>query len=133
MIFGGGRSSRDDRDGANPLVMLVGIIVAPLAASLIQMWISRTREFSADAGGARISGHPLALASALRKLETGVERIPMDAQPATAHMFIANPFSGRQMMSLFSTHPPMGERIARLEAMAREVTPQGDVTFRRFL
>jgi heat shock protein HtpX len=135
MIFGGyGRS--DDREGANPIVMLVSIIVAPLAAMIIQMWISRTREYMADAGGAEMCGNPLALANALRKLESGAHQIPMDANPATSHMFIVNPLSGQQVMSLFSTHPPMGERIARLEAMARSPRsgePQGDVTFRRYL
>ena len=137
MFFGGGRS-RDDRDGgANPLVVLASIIIAPLAAMVIQMWISRTREYAADAGGAQMSGNPLGLANALRKLESGASRIPMDANPATSHMFIVNPFTGRQMMNLFSTHPPMEERIARLEAMARqtpsEIPQGGDVTFRRFL
>jgi len=113
-IFGGGR---DDRDGGNPIAFLVGIIVAPIAALLIQMAISRSREYGADAGGAEISGKPAALASALEKLERGSEAIPMDANPATAHMFIVNPFSAAGVMNLFSTHPPIPERIARLREM----------------
>ena len=136
MIFGG-MSRDDDREGVNPIVLIVSMIVAPLAATIIQMWISRTREYLADAGGAQMCGDPLSLANALRKLEAGAERIPMDANPATSHMFIVNPLTGRQVMNLFSTHPPMEERIARLEAMAgemrRNAEPQGDVTFRRYL
>lgn len=113
MIFGGGR---DDRDGGG-IGGLVMIIIAPIAAMLIQMAISRSREYQADQSGAQLSGNPRALASALRKLQQGSEQIPMNAQPATAHMFIVNPLSGRSLMSLFSTHPPMEERIARLERM----------------
>jgi heat shock protein HtpX len=116
MIFGGGRS--DDREGGNPIAGLVMIIVAPIAALLIQMAISRSREFEADRGGAEIAGDPMSLANALRKLEAKKEEIPMEASPATAHMFIVNPLSGGGLKSLFSTHPPMEERIARLEAMA---------------
>ncbi len=117
MIFGGGGRS-NDRDGGSPLGGLVMIIVAPIAALLIQMAISRSREFAADEGGAKISGDPLALASALKKLEAKTETISMDASPATAHMFIVNPLRPGGLMSLFSTHPPMEERIGRLEAMA---------------
>jgi heat shock protein HtpX len=116
MIFGGGRSSSDE-EGNNPLGGLLMIIVAPIAAMLIQMAISRSREFLADEGGAQIAGNPLSLANALRKLERKAEEIPMDASPATAHMFIVSPLSGRGLMTLFSTHPPMEERIARLEGM----------------
>ena len=94
------------------------IILAPIAAMLIQMAISRSREYEADSTGARICGNPLALASALKKLEVGAQRIPMDANPATAHMFTVNPLRGGGLMSLFSTHPPMEKRIARLENMA---------------
>jgi len=112
MIFGG-RSSDDD----NPLVTLVMIIVAPIAAILIQMAISRSREYAADATGARIHGMPHDLASALKKLQKGVKTRPMRANPATAHMFIVNPLSGRGFVNLFSTHPPMEERIRRLESM----------------
>ncbi len=117
MIFGGGRSS-DDRDGGNPLGGLVMIIVAPIAALLVQMAISRSREYEADRGGAEISGDPMSLAGALRKLEQRVEQVPMQTSPATAHMYIVNPLSGGGLRNLFSTHPPMEERIARLEAMA---------------
>jgi heat shock protein HtpX len=115
LIFGGGR--RDDDRGVNPLVAIAMMIVAPMAAGLIQMAISRSREYQADATGSRLCGNPLWLASALKKLHAGSQRIPMDASPATAHMFIVNPLRGGGMMSLFSTHPPMEERIARLESM----------------
>ena len=113
----GGRSS-DNREGGHPIVALLMIIIAPLAAMLVQMAISRSREFGADATGAMISGDPLSLANALRKLERGAQRIPMEANPATAHMFIVNPLTGGGLMTLFSTHPPMEERIRRLESMA---------------
>lgn len=117
MIFGGGRSS-DDREGGSPIAGLVMMIVAPFAAMLIQMAISRSREFLADEGGAQMAGDPMGLAGALRKLEARAHQIPMEASPSTAHMFIVNPLSGGGIMKLFSTHPPMEERIARLEAMA---------------
>jgi len=117
MMFGGGRGS-NDRDGGSPIAGLAMIIVAPFAAMLIQMAISRSREFMADEGGAQMAGNPLSLAHALRKLETRAHEIPMNASPSTAHMFIVNPLSGRGITRLFSTHPPMEERIARLEAMA---------------
>ena len=116
MIFGG-RSS-ENREGGHPIVALLMIVIAPLAAMLVQMAISRSREFGADATGATISGDPSSLANALRKLERGAERIPMEANPATAHMFIVNPLTGGGLMTLFSTHPPMQERIRRLESMA---------------
>lgn len=115
MMFGGGRS--DDREGGSPLGGIVMMIVAPIAAMMIQMAISRSREYSADEGGAKIAGNPLSLANALRKLEKKAEQIPMQTSPATAHMYIVNPLSGEGLMRLFSTHPPMEERIARLEAM----------------
>ena len=121
LMFGGGR--RDDRDrdsGANPILFLIMAILAPLAATLIQLAVSRSREFDADAVGAKLTGHPLYLASALKKLEMGVNRIPMlDANPATAHLFIVNPLRGGGLIKLFSTHPPIEERIARLERMSR--------------
>lgn len=117
MIFGGSRSS-DDREGGSPIAGLVMMIVAPFAAMLIQMAISRSREFMADEGGAQMAGDPMGLAGALRKLEARAHQIPMEASPSTAHMFIVNPLSGGGIMKLFSTHPPMEERIARLEAMA---------------
>lgn len=115
-MFGGGRGS-DDREGGHPVAGLVMMIVAPIAAMMIQMAISRSREFLADEGGAQISGNPLSLANALRRLDTAAHEIPMQASPATAHMFIVNPLTGGGLMKLFSTHPPMEERIARLEAM----------------
>jgi heat shock protein HtpX len=115
MIFGGGRSS--DREEGSPFGGLIMIIIAPIAAMLIQMGISRSREYLADEEGARISGNPLSLANALKKLSMRVEQIPMNASPATAHMFIVSPLTGGGLMNLFSTHPPMEERIARLEAM----------------
>lgn len=111
-LFGGGRDHDDEGGGA--LGGLVMMIVAPIAAMLIQMWISRTREYQADAGGAEAAGSPAGLASALQKLENFSKRIPMQASPSTAHMFIMHPFSGGALMSLFSTHPPTQKRIARL-------------------
>jgi heat shock protein HtpX len=115
-----GRSDDDDEDG-NPLAGLLGIIIAPIAASLIQMAISRSREFLADEAGARLSGNPLALASALRKIEAWSQQVPMHAgTPATAHLFIINPFSGGGIASLFSTHPATQARIEKLEEMAQQ-------------
>lgn len=116
MIFGG-RS--DDDEGGNPIVALVMMILAPIIAMIIQLAISRAREYAADEDGARIAGNPLYLSNALRKLHYASQSIPMDANPGTAHMFIVNPLSGRTLMKLFSTHPPIEERIARLEAMVR--------------
>ena len=117
MIFGGGRSSNDERGGSG-ITMLVMAIVAPIAAMMIQMAISRSREYMADADGARFHGNPNDLANALRKLHTASQKLPMDATPATAHMFIVNPLFGRGgITSLFSTHPPMEERIKRLQSM----------------
>ena len=110
----GGMGDRRDRDGANPLALLATIIFAPLAAMLVQAAISRSREFSADAGGAKIAGTPYGLMDALRKLESASKQIPLDANPATAHMFIMNPFSARGLMNMFSTHPPTEERIQAL-------------------
>lgn len=112
----GGRSSDDERE-SNPIAAIVMMIVAPIAALLVQMAISRSREFLADETGATMSGNPLSLANALRRLHAGAQEIPMHATPATAHMFIVNPLHGGGFMRLFSTHPPMEERIARLEAM----------------
>jgi heat shock protein HtpX len=115
-FFFGGREDEDHRGGA--LGMLFMLFLAPLAAMLIQMAISRTREYSADAAAARVTGSPYGLISALQKLEVYSKRIPMDASPATAHMFIIKPFSGGSMMRLFSTHPSTEQRIARLQQTA---------------
>ena len=114
MIFGG-RS--DDDEGGHPIAAFLMMILAPIIAMIIQLAISRAREYAADEGGAKIAGNPLYLANALRKLHYASQAIPMDANPGTAHMFIVNPISGRSLMKLFSTHPPIEERIARLEAM----------------
>jgi heat shock protein HtpX len=114
---GGGR--RDDREGGGGgLVGILAIVLAPIAATIVQAMISRQAEFRADETGAALTGRPLELASALRKLEAASQRIPMDGSPATAHLFIVNPFAGG-LARLFSTHPPTEERVARLEEMAR--------------
>ncbi|MGB9822007.1 zinc metalloprotease HtpX [Thermodesulfovibrio sp.] len=118
LIFGGYHDD-DKEGGSHPIVTLLMLIIAPLVAMIIQLAISRAREYEADAGGARLTGNPLYLANALRKLHYASQAIPMDANPGTAHMFIVNPLSGRSLMKLFSTHPPIEERIARLEAMAK--------------
>lgn len=115
MIFGG--YSRDN-DGNNPIAFLVALIVAPLAALMIQMAVSRSREYKADAEGGRITGQYMGLAKALEKLHRSPVRLNLDKQPATAHLFIANPLSGKGIVSLFSTHPPVEERIERLQNMA---------------
>ncbi|MEC4676079.1 MAG: zinc metalloprotease HtpX, partial [Nitrospirota bacterium] len=114
MIFGG---RQDDDDGGSPIAAIVMMIVGPIAAMLVQMAISRSREYGADAAGARISGNPAYLSSALKKLHMASQKIPMDVNPATSHMFIVNPLKGGWLLKLFSTHPPMEERIARLDSM----------------
>jgi heat shock protein HtpX len=123
MMFGAGRDRDEEGGGGNIFSLLIMMIVAPLAAMLIQMAVSRSREYGADAGGAKICGDPLALASALRKLHMGAQDVPLQVSNATAnataHMFIVNPLSGGGIANLFSTHPPMAERVARLEAMAQ--------------
>jgi heat shock protein HtpX len=117
MFFG---SSSDDEDGPNPIALIVGMVIAMFAAPMIQMAISRSREYLADEAGARMTNDPLALASALRKIESWSQQIPIHSgNPATAHMFIINPFTGGGIAKLFSTHPSTDERVARLEAMAR--------------
>jgi len=125
MMFGGGSRDRDEGGGSNIFSFLFMMIVAPMAAMLIQMAVSRSREYMADEGGAKVTGDPLALASALRKLHMGAQNIPLQVNDATAnstaHMFIVNPLTGGGMMSLFSTHPAMEERIARLEAMSKDM------------
>lgn len=115
-VFFGGRSNDDD--APNPLASLALLLLAPIAALLIQMAISRTREYAADAEAARAIGTGRGLANALRKLESWSKRIPLDANPAMSHMYIIKPFSGESLMRLFSTHPSTAERIARLERLA---------------
>jgi len=118
-MFGGlGGRDRDERDNGGVVGLLVMSFIAPIAALLIQLAISRAREYMADAEGADISGKPLALASALGKLDSYAHRRPLPANPATAHMFIVNPLSGGSFLALFSTHPPVPERIARLRKLA---------------
>src|SRR5579863_1218296 len=121
-LFGLGR---DDEEGGGLEGLLIGGILAPIAATLIQLAISRTREYQADASGASLTHHPLYLASALRKLEAANERMPLDASPSTAHLFIVNPLSATGIARLFSTHPPIDERIHRLEQMATGQIGQG--------
>jgi len=127
MMFGGGSRDREEGGGgSNILSLLFMMIVAPMAAMLIQMAVSRSREYMADDGGAKVTGDPLALASALRKLHMGSQNIPLQVNDATAkataHMFIVNPLTAGGLANLFSTHPPMEERIARLEAMAKDLS-----------
>jgi heat shock protein HtpX len=116
-IFGGMGGRNDREGGTNPLALLVAAVVAPIAAMLIQMAISRSREYGADEAGARFAGNPYGLASALKKLQAMSMRIPLRASPTTAHMFIVKPFTGGGIFELFATHPPMEKRIARLMAM----------------
>jgi heat shock protein HtpX len=113
-FFGGAGRSDDDREGANPISLLATIILAPIAAMLVQAAISRSREFAADAGAVRIVGSPYGLVDALKKIEAVSKRVPLDANPATAHMFIVKPFSAGAVLSLFSTHPPTEKRIQAL-------------------
>jgi len=116
-FFGvGGKDS--DREGANPIAILAIAILAPIAATLIQLAISRSREYMADESGAKLCGRPLSLANALRKLHNSSRQVPMQASPATAHMFIVNPLTGGGLANLFSTHPPIERRIAKLEELA---------------
>ncbi len=116
-MFGGASRDDDEGGGSNIVGLILMAVLAPIAASLIQMAISRSREYLADAGGAKISGKPYGLAGALEKLSRASQTIPMEANPSTAHMFIVNPLTGRSLMNLFSTHPPIEERIARLRSM----------------
>ena len=128
-IFGGGRGD-DDEGGSGIIGLIIMSIIAPLAAVLIHMAISRSREYIADADGAKIAGNNTGLASALEKLGAYSKRLPMNANPSTAHMFIVNPLSGKSMMSLFSTHPPLEERVARLRggrpSAGRKIDSGGD-------
>ncbi len=116
-LFGGGRSGDDEEGGGNPVALILMAVLAPIAALLVQLAVSRAREFQADATGARVAGKPWGLAQALQKLEAANEAAPMAANPSTAHLFIVNPLSTDMLMRLFSTHPPIEERIARLRAM----------------
>jgi heat shock protein HtpX len=115
LFFGGSRDS--EGRGGNPIGLLLTVILAPIAAMLIQLAVSRSREYGADASGARLTRRPLALASALGKLQQAARIVPMDANPTTAHLFIVNPLSGASVARLFATHPPIEERIERLRAM----------------
>jgi heat shock protein HtpX len=114
-FWGGSRD--DDRGGGNPVAALAMMILAPIAAALIQAAISRSREYDADAGGASIAGSPDGLVRALRKIEAAAKRVPLDANPATAHMFIIKPFNVQGLLGLFSTHPPTESRIAALQQL----------------
>jgi heat shock protein HtpX len=116
-IFGGASRDSEEEGGSNIVGLILMAVLAPLAATLIQTAISRSREYLADEGGAKISGNPYGLAGALEKLSRASQAIPMDANPSTAHLFIVNPLTGRAFMNLFSTHPPIEERVARLRSM----------------
>jgi heat shock protein HtpX len=116
-MFGGTSRDDDEGGGGNIVGLILMAVLAPIAATLIQMAISRSREYLADAGGAKISGKPYGLAGALDKLSRASQAIPLNANPSTAHMFIVNPLTGRSLMNLFSTHPPIEERIDRLRSM----------------
>ncbi len=116
-FFGGFGGRDDDESGGGILGLLVMSILAPIAALVIQMAISRTREFLADATAGRLTKKPLALASALERLQAAAERIPLNANPATSHLFIVNPLSGRSLLRFFATHPPIEERVKRLQAL----------------
>ncbi|NCO67034.1 MAG: protease HtpX [Nitrospirae bacterium CG_4_10_14_0_8_um_filter_41_23] len=116
LLFGGHRG--DDDEGGSPIAAIIMMIVGPIAALIVQMAISRSREYAADEGGAKIAGNPRYLSEALKKLNMASQKIPMNANPATSHMFIVNPLSGGGIVKLFSTHPPIEERIARLESMS---------------
>ncbi|MCL6650005.1 MAG: M48 family metalloprotease, partial [Chloroflexi bacterium] len=118
LLFGGFGRSEDEENGASVFGGIVAALIAPIVAMLLQFAISRSREFEADATGARILGDPEPLASALARLEVATHQLPLATSPATAHLFIVNPFGGLDFATLFSTHPPTAERIARLRAMA---------------
>lgn len=132
-IFGGGDRSDNNNSGnaAGVVALILVAILAPIAAMVVQMAISRTREYEADAGAARMTKKPMALASALHKISYGVQARPSDANPATAHMFIMNPLSGKKAMSLFSTHPQTEDRIVRLKALDKEINGGASVSFNK--
>jgi len=119
-LFFGGMGDRDDRDRGGGLAALIMLILAPIAATIIQLWVSRTREYQADASGAHYTGNPYALASALSKLDAYSRRLPLQATPSTAHLFIIQPLLGMNFGSLFSTHPPIAKRIERLTGRPAE-------------
>ena len=121
-LFGGG-GDREDREGGGGFVALLMLILAPIAATLIQLAVSRSREYEADASGARYTGNPYALASALRKLDAFSKRVPLAATPSTAHLFIVAPLLGFDFASLFSTHPPIAKRIERLTGRPADLQP----------
>jgi heat shock protein HtpX len=123
-IFGFGRGDRDDEGSGGVFGLVLMSVLAPIAALIIQMAISRSREFMADATGARISGNPLGLASALEKLGRASQMVPLEARAETAHLFIVNPFSGKSLLALFSTHPSIEDRVARLRSMAVKGMPR---------
>ncbi|MEL7070231.1 MAG: M48 family metalloprotease [Cyanobacteria bacterium J06581_3] len=127
MFFGGGRNR--DGQGANPLAMMATIFLAPMAATIIQMGISRTREFSADAGAAKLTGNPRALASALKRLEASAQRMPMNANPAFEPLLIINALPQQMFRSLFSTHPSTDDRVARLLEIEQSLTAGKSVSF----
>ncbi|NQT55080.1 MAG: M48 family metalloprotease, partial [Desulfobacteraceae bacterium] len=125
-FFGGGSQDNEDGGGRGAIGLIAMSILAPIAAMLIQMAISRSREYLADATGARLAGNPEGLANALEKLGALSRRLPLKANPSTAHMFIVNPLSGGSMMNLFSTHPPLQERIARLRDGKTDLPIEGE-------
>jgi heat shock protein HtpX len=128
MMFGGfGRSDDEEEGGMNPIAALIMIIVAPIAAMLIQFAISRSREYAADEAAGRLTGRPMNLASALLRLEQGVQMLPSHASPATAHMYIVNPLRGGGIATLFSTHPATADRVARLQALEQALRSRGAV------
>ncbi len=117
LMFGGGRSRDEEREGGHPIALLISLFLVPIAAMLIQLAISRSREFAADEAGASLEGHPSHLANALEKLEAAGKTQRFAVHPSTAHLFIVNPLPENFLMKLFSTHPPTGERVERLKKM----------------
>ncbi|MBE9030093.1 M48 family metalloprotease [filamentous cyanobacterium LEGE 11480] len=122
MVFWFGMGNRDDNEGGNPIGLLLTMFLAPVSATIIQMGLSRTREFAADASAARLTGKPMALANALRRLETSAQTMPMQGNPAFSPLLIVNPPMGKQLMNLFATHPPTEARIEKLDEIAQELS-----------